>query len=580
MKKVTLSILLFIVLGSLAFAQPFVHKDSWRADAASSQSGGAVTLGSLSGSRTFNPFVTGEQDEIFTRSFYSVALIQRDPETRQWIPFAAESFVQSESGLTVDVTLRSGVKWSDGEDVTADDYLFYYTAVVDEEVGSPRASDWFVGDDLITVEKTGDMSLRFTFPQADRTAFATVQTYPAPDHVLGEIYRNEGAEGLKAAWGTEIDVSETVWAGPWVPTSYSPDERYVFERNSYFGEWNVDEAGNPLPYLDTVNYIVAEQDAQLNLYVAGELDIYTPNNLDAVGVVAQAINNGELDAVVLENLYPQAGTTFYVFNWNQASNPVKESYFQNPDFRRAMSHLTPRDALVDLVYGGAASPAFSPVGPSFVYWYPNNPTSYGFDPEAALSLLAGIGFSEKNDDGWLVDADGNVLEWKLTTNAGNQNRENEIQIIADTMREYGVKVETEALEFSLLVDQLLATGDDRPFDAILIGFGASTEDWPFFEGIFSCTGQFHMWNQAGDCINPQELLVAKLVQKGRGTIDDDAAREIGYDIMENFAALQPIVYTTSVGINASWLSRVGGELPDALFSPFNATRDLVTTYLK
>lgn len=578
MKKIVLSLVL--ALASLGLAQPFVHLDSWRADAASSQSGGVATLATLSGSRTFNPFVTGEQDVIFDRSFYSVPLITRDPATRQWIPFAASSFEQSADGLTVDVTIRDGLKWSDGEAVTADDWLFYYTAVIDEEVGSPRASDWFVGEDLIVLEKTGDLSLRFTFPKADREAIATVATYPAPDHVLGTVYRDGGAEALKAAWGTEIDVSETVWAGPWVPTSYLADERYVFERNPYFGEWNVDESGTALPYLDGLNYVVGEQDAQLNLYIAGELDIYTPNNLDAVGVVAQAINNGEIDAVVLENLYPQAGTTFYVFNWNQASNPFKQEVFGNPDFRRAMSHLTPREALVDLVYGGAASPAYSPVGPSFVYWYPEQPKAYAFDPEAALELLAGIGFNSTNEDGWLVDADGNVLEYLLTTNAGNQNREQEIQIIADTMREYGVKAETQALEFSLLVDQLLATGDDRPFDAILIGFGASTEDWPFFEGIFSCTGTFHMWNGSGDCVDPQERLVASLVERGRGTIDDEAAREIGYQIMDNFADLQPIVYTTSVGINASWLNRVGGELPDALFSPFNATRDLVTTYIK
>ena len=579
MRKVLLGFAV-LALVSMGLAQPFVHSNSWRADAASSKSGGAITLGVLSGSRTFNPFVTGEQDVIFDRSFYSVPLITRDPETRQWIPYAAESFTQSADGLTVDVTIREGIKWSDGESVTADDFLFYYTAVIDEAVGSPRASDWFIGDDLVLVEKTGDMSLRFTYPRADREAFATVATYPAPDHILGEIYRSGGAEALKAAWGTEIDVSQTVWAGPWVPTNYSADERYVFQRNPYFGEWNVDEAGNALPYLDTINYVVADLDAQLNLYIAGELDIYGPHNLDAVGVVAQAINNGEIDATVLENLYPQAGTTFYVFNWNKISEPVKQSYFQNPDFRRAMSHLTPREAIVDLVYGGAASPAYSPVGPSFVYWYPENPKAYAYDPEAALSLLAGIGFSQKNADGWLTDADGNVLEFKLTTNAGNSNRENEIQIIDDTMREYGVNVENEALEFGLLVEQLLSTGDDRPFDAILIGFGASTEDWPFFEGIFGCTGQFHMWNQSGDCINAQELLVAKLVQNGRGTIDDEAARQIGYEIMDNFADLQPIIYTTSVGIHASWLNRVGGEMPDALFSPFNGTRDLVTTYLK
>jgi len=71
-----------------------------------------------------------------------------------------------------------------------------------------------------------------------------------------------------------------------------------------------------------------------------------------------------------------------------------------------------------------------------------------------------------------------------------------------------------------------------------------------------------------------------LVRRGRSTIDDEAAREIGYKIMDNFAELQPIIYTTSTGLNASWLNDVGGELPENLFSPFNGTRDIVTTFRK
>ena len=575
-----LGLLFALVLTTGAMAEPFVYQDAWVADPAAAQSGGSAALATLSGSRTFNPFVTGEQDVIFDTSFYTVPLITRNPETRQWIPYAAKSFEQSEDGLTIDVVIRDGIKWSDGAPVTADDWIFYYTAVTDEEVGSPRASDWFVGDDLIIMEKTGDLSLRFVFPKPDREAISTVATYPAPNHVLGEIYRNEGAEGLKAAWGTEIDISTTVWAGPFVPTNYAADERYVFERNPNFGEWNVTESGTALPYLERLDYVVAEQDAQLNLYVAGELDIYAPNNLDSVGVVAEAIDSGDIDAQVFENLYPQAGTTFYVINWNKGDDPFKDELFKNPLFRQAMSHLTPREAIVDLVYGGNASPAYSPVGPSFTYWYPENPKAYPFDPEKALDILAGLGFTEKDADGNLVDADGNLIRWTLTTNSGNKNREGEIQIIADTMREYGVLVDTQPLEFGLLVDQLLSEGETRDFDAILIGFGASTEDWPFFEGIFSCTGQFHMFNRTGDCIDPQERLVAELVRRGRSTIDDEAARQIGYQIMDNFAELQPIIYTTSTGLNASWLNSVGGELPEELFSPFNGTRDIVTTYRK
>lgn len=582
MKRILLT---FFVLACAAIVTaeehgPFVWPSAWTTGEA--VLGGQFRDFELSGARTFNPFVTSESAVIFDVSFYTVPLIMRNPATRQWIPYAAESFEFSEDGLTAVVQVRKDMKWSDGEPVTAADFVFYYDGVVDDDVASARKEDWVIGEDLILLEATGEYELTFTFPKADRLAMNALQTYPVPDHILGEIYREGGAAALTAAWGLDSDVSETVWAGPFVPVIYDNDERTVFKKNPYFGEWNVDEQGNPQPLIDEVVYTVASQEAALNLYVGGELDVYGPNNLDALGVVAAAIDAGEIDAELYESVYSQAGTTFYVFNWNQASNPFKEKLFRSPAFRQAMSHLTPREAMVDLVHQGAAVPAYAPVGTPYTFWYPENPKTYPYNPEAALELLAAIGFSgEKSSDGCLVDADGNEIKFTLSTNAGNANREQEIQLIADAAREVGVCVDTLPLDFSLLVDQLTGVGDDRAFDAILIGFSGGQEDWPFFEGIFSCTGGFHMWNLSGDCLDPQERLVAALNQSGRGTLDDDEAQQIGYELMDAYAELQPMIYTTSGSLHRSWLTKVGGSYPESFWSSFNGTRhfSLSLTYI-
>lgn len=579
MKKTLIALVVLVFSAATVSAEPFVWPDAWTASPGEGTRGGDIRSSTLSGSRTFNPFVVAEQNVVMDRSFYQVPLILRDYVNRQWVPYAAESFEFDESGTVATVQVRQGMKWSDGEDITADDFVFYYTAIVDEEVGSPRKEDWVVGDGLVVLEKTGEYELTFTFPQPDRTAYSTLQTYPAPDHVLGEVYRQGGAEALIAQWGTDEDLSKTVWAGPHVPASYITDERFVFARNPYFDEWNVDERGNPVNFIDDYSYTVAGQDAQLNLYVGNELDFYSPNNLDSLGVVATAIDAGEIDATLLESVYPQASTTFYMFNWNKASDPFKQELFRNATFRQAMSHLTPREAIVDLVHQGAGVPAYSPVGRPYTFWYPEAPLTFPYDPAAASEKLASIGFTGETDaDGCLVDADGNALRFLLTTNAGNASREQTIQLIADAAREVGVCVDTQALDFSLLVDQLTGEGDDRAFDAILIGFGGDTEDWPFSQGIFSCTGGFHMWNLSGDCIDPQERLASVLNQRGRATLDDAAAQQIGYDLMDAFAELQPMIYTTSASLHSSWLNSVGGNLPEDLFSSFNGTRDVVLTY--
>lgn len=574
-----------LALTALAFGQPYEWNTAEElAEPELAQQGGRLNLATLSGTRTWNIVMGREQDDARDLGMEYAQLLNTDNRTLEWQPYAAESYEISEDGTVVTVTVREGVKWSDGDPITAADYLLFYTTTQDPAVESPNADAFVLGDDVIQIEMLDEMTLQYTFPRPTRTALFTVAvTYPVPDHILGEIYRNEGAEAFKEAWGTDTPLDELVWDGPFMVTQYSPDERYTLTRNPYFGEWNVDSNGTPLPYADEIQMTIAEQDAQLNLYLAGETDIYSPNSLDSVGVVANAINNGELDAELRPNLYPSTGWLFYVFNWNLASDPFKQELFRSRQFRQAMSHLTPRDAIVDLVFGGAAKPHFTPVAEANTLFYQplEDQVRFEFDPEAALDLLASIGFTERNSDGWLVDGEGNVLEYRLVTNAGNAVREQMIQVIADTQREYGVKVETEALDFSLLVDQLLSTGDDRPFEAIYISLGGGSIEWPFTEDIYSCqSGSLHMWNTSGDCIVAQEQLIGQLTRQGEGELDDAAAQEIASQVQDLMGELQPAITTVAQLAHASWASDVGGEYADDVVSAYNGTRSLVTTFKK
>ena len=580
MKKFLVSLLLVMSI-SAVFAQPFVWPNAWSAaEPGAATYGGTLRLATLSGSRTFNPFVSGESDEILDRSFYNMTLVIRDPATREFIPYMAESFSVSDDGLVIDMVIREGMMWSDGTPITSKDFLLYYEATVDEEVESPRYDSFLIGEELIQLEAPTDMSLRWTFPTQDREALASIASPPAPDHILGEIYREGGAEALKAAWGTETPLDETAWAAAFYPTGYSPDERYVFEKNPSYGEWNVDAQGNALPYADGIVTTIADNDAQLNLYIAGELDTISAPNADELSVIFNAIDNGDIDATVLDQIAQQTSTSLYVFNWNQADNPFKEVLFRNAEFRKAMSHLTPREALVDLVQAGEAVPAYHLISPAYEDWFNNDATAYPYDPEEATRLLAGLGFTERNDDGWLVDSDGNVLEFTLATIASNTDAVQTIQIIADAMREAGVKAETEPLEFSLLVDQLLSEGDSRPFDAIYIFFGGPNEDWPFSDAVLKCDAEFHMWNGSGECLTAQESLISKLATEGRSTLDDAEAQQIGYQIMEEFAQLQPIIYTTTSTFNFTWLNRLGGNYPVDIMSALTGTRTATLTFIQ
>lgn len=567
---------------SMAFAEPFVWPNAWTtAEPGEAQYGGTYRLYDISEIKTFNPAVTDTSTTFTGYWFDQAQLITRGPDSDEFVPYAASTFEVSEDGLTVNVTVRDNLKWSDGEVLDANDYYLTYLIETDVDTGSNGYDSWFIDGAPITVDLIDDHNLVYNFPAPDRQALPVVATSPMPAHIFGPVFESGGGAAVAELWGNNMDVTELVGAGPFVPTVHQLGERLLMERNPHFGDWNVDEQGNALPYLDAVSFTsVTDSDAGLNLYLAGELDAFGPRNLDDIGLIANSIQNGELDAEIHENISPVASSQFIVFNWNKASDPKKEQLFRNADFRRAMSHLTDREAMIDLVYQGSAEPMYSSVYQVYDFWVNNDAPRYEYDPEAALDLLAGIGFVERNANGFLVDADGWELGFTLTTNAGAVQREQIVQIFADAAREIGVNVNVLALDFNLMVGQLTSVGDDRDFDAILIGLTGGNRDWPFGSNVVPWGTNLHMYNMSETFVTPQELQLGRLYYQGRQELDTEAALEIAHELQVVESELAPVIYTVSPTAHASWLSHVRGNFPLEVASDAVGTRNIALTYFQ
>ena len=572
--------LVLLAFVTASFAKPFVWPAEWTVTpVGEAEYGGTIVDYVISDPRTFHPVLQSETNSVTDMMQFAV-LIRQGPDSDVWIPYAAESFVISEDDTVFDVVLREGLRWSNGRPITVQDYFTSYLLQTDPETGANKYDGWFLGGVQITLEITGENSLRFTFPSPDRTAFGTVALFPVPDWIFGEAYRSGGADAVNALWGTETKPSELVFNGPFVLSRFQPGERLVWVRNPHFGSWNVDAAERPLPYLSGRNQRIADGDAALNLFLSGEIDLFSPRTLDDLGVINVAVINGDVDAVVIEGYGAAGSSQFIVFNWNKASNPFLESVFRSAAFRQAMAHLVDREAIIELVYGGAAYPMYGGVYLPNAYWLDESVPHYPYDAERAVELLASIGFEERDDAGFLVDEGGQRLSFTLATNAGNQQREQITQIFADDARAVGVEVIVVALDFSLLVDQLLSVGDDRPFDAILIGLTGGSRTWPFGDSVYNCDGFLHMYNRSEACLTPEEFDIERLNRIGRQTLDTEAARAIGVEIQILEARLAPVLYTVSPHIHAAWSSHVLGELPREFMGAFTGTRQLVLTHVR
>lgn len=584
MKK-ALFVVAAMTLASVASAAPFVWPAKWSADAPrEAKRGGELRLSALSDYKTLNPFTTTEAGNIPALISNGSGLFTQDPTTDDFIPYMADGEAEiSNGGRRIVVDIRKGMKFSDGQEMTADDWVTTWKIHTDKEVGSNSYSNFFLANKPITVKKLGTYRLQFDFPSVSSTAISRISYTPWPDHIFGKAYTAGGAEAIKKMWTLNTDPDTIVSPGMWVLDSYRVGERAILKRNPQWGEWNKDSAGAALPYLDRVSYtIVKDVNAGQAAFLAGQIDVPTSlTTADQLSQIKRAIDGGQLKANLIPNVSPQASSTWITWTWNKSADPYKQKLFRDVRFRRAMSHLADRKAMVDLVYGGFGSPSYYSLYPIFEKaWAPATTPKYEYNLDQAAKLLSEIGYKKKDKDGWLVDAQGRRLEFNLSTNAGNNQREGLMKIFADTAKKIGVKVNTQAIDFNVLVNQLTSTGADRPFDAILLGLSNGGNVWPFGTNVVPCSGNLHSYNTSGKCLTSQESLMDKLYYQGDAELNLAKRKAIGAQLLKVETELQPVVYLASPNAHVAFNTRLGGEYPRNLMDAYYGSRAQALTFIK
>ncbi len=567
-----------------AFAAPFVWPASWSASKPSeAKRGGELRQGVLSDFKTFNPFTTTEAGNVpFLIGDSTSGLFTQDPTSGNFVPYMADGPAKVSNGnKRFVVTIRQGMKFSDGQEITADDWVTTAKIHKDDKVGSNSYDNFYINNKPINVTKLGKYQLQFDFPSVSAGAYVRMSYAPWPDHVFGKVYASGGAEAIKKMWTLSTPVNQIVSPGAWSIASYRAGERTVVKKNPYWGEWNKDSAGGALPYLDTQSFLVAKDlNGLLAQFLSGNVDLYNPDNADRLSQVKAAIDGKKLDATLLPNVSPNATSSWIVFNWNQAKNPSKQALFRNPKFRYAMSMLANRKAMVQLALGGVGSEVYTSVYPVFADWIPKDVKTYPYNPQMAAKLLSDLGYKKKDSQGWLVNSKGERLEFNLTTNSGNTIREQTARIFADEAKKVGVKVNFNPIDFNTLVDQLDSTGDNRPFDAILLGLSGGDNVWPFGSNVEPCGTNLHSFNGTPKCITPQETLATKLYNQGDQELDVTKRKAIGAKLVAVDSEMQGFIYLIATNYHVAYNNRVGGQYPRELMDAYYGSRATPLTFVK
>jgi peptide/nickel transport system substrate-binding protein len=282
-------------------------------------------------------------------------LVEFDPETDEIGPGVAESWEVSDDGRTYTFTLRDGVVFQDGSEMTSEDVAWSLNRTLN--INHPDGASFLLAG-IETIDTPDPQTVVVTIAEADSTFLArlnyTVATvlpsdsdvYAAPEERLEAAGDDDAAgEALLDEAESFITREQVVGTGPYELTDYQPGVSMTLERFAdYWGE---------APAIDTIRIQFFESTTQMrNALAAGEIDM-AMNDLDPTETASLEEEEG------IEVLSEPGGRTSYiVFD-------VTQEPFTDPAVRRTMAALIDRERIVEEAFQGQAQPLFSMLPESY-----------------------------------------------------------------------------------------------------------------------------------------------------------------------------------------------------------------------
>ncbi len=503
--------------------------------------GGEIRFVLNSDPKTLNPALAQETSSTAVLSDLFTGLTKTDLKTMQVVPDLAEIWEEKEDGRVYIFHLRRNVRWSDGEPFTAEDVVFTYGDIYLNPQIPNSTGDMFRGilksqEDIKNfVRKIDKYTVEFRLPEPFAPFLNALSAPILPKHKL-ERFVKEG--NFMTAWNVNTDPKDIVGTGPYRLKRYIKGVMVEYEANSYYYEY--DNSNRQLPYIRRkIGYIVQDPDTALLKYSLGEIDY--------MGVRAQdVLFMSRVKKTSLYDLGPTPSTTFLVFNQNPNSKVPKYKlrWFQNREFRRAISHTIDREGMCYLVYNGLADPLYGPITPANRPYYTEGlfPV-YEYNLKKARAILESLGFKDRNGDGWLEDPEGNTLEIVLLTNAGNKEREAMGNMIKEDLEKIGIKVIFRPIDFNSLVSRL--TSQPYDWEAVIIGLTGSM-DPHFGRNVWHSSGTLHMWNPRQSKPQTQwEKEIDELFDLGAKETSFEKRAEIYRKAYRIIAEEQPMIFLTT-----------------------------------
>jgi peptide/nickel transport system substrate-binding protein len=530
--------------------------------------GGRLVLASAGNPKTFNPLLGNESSSnAVLRPMFSDCWAFNNGRQEEE-PGLCSAYSRSEDGLTYTFTLREGIRWSDGHPITTDDFEFSYGVLMDPVIPNSDRDIFNEGTDehgmplFPKFTKIDSRNFQFTLHRPDVLFQYTAGSVSVMPRHRWEAAYKEGR--FLSVMGVDTPLDLLVVSGPFIVTNYEPGKRVVMARNPYY--WKVDQAGNRLPYLDELEFlIVPDQSAALQRFEAGETHLHEVRAGDYERLKRQESTSD----FRLVDLGPSFNTNFLMLNLDDRKRAdgtpfveaKKLNWFRRKNFRKAISHAIDRQSIVRNVMGGRGQPLWAYTSPANRKWHSDKTKKYPYDLEKAAQLLSAEGF--KKIDGKLYDLKQRHVEFSMMTNAESDTRIKMLNYIKQDLLRLGISAHIRPTPFNQVVSALR---ESRAFDVILLGWGTSIPPDPSFSrNVLFSGGQSHSWNPAQQ--KPATIWESKideLLRKNTSTADYAERKRYSDEIFSIFSDFQPQIQLVVGHDAASARKRVGNFRPSAL----------------
>lgn len=422
--------------GGLAPAQPVTMRIGW---------GGSPD--------TLNPgaAVLAESYTIFGLVFDTLYQLQLDGSFKLSL---AESVSVSEDGLVHTFKIRDGVKFHDGQTLTAEYVKFSYDLYANTE-GYPWMGDYTTYFE--SVEATDNNEVVITLSEAIPNLDAQlVFLYVLPKH----IWENEDA--------VEFENVAMIGSGPFKMLEYTQNEFVRLGANTdYFGT---------VPKVNEVIFQTFEnQDALVQSIKTGQTDMITEMPNTAVEGLREDAN---IEVVTGAPFSP--GVTDIIINQVTPENcPPDDGVCSghpallDRNVRLALAHATDKQQIIDVVLLGLGTPGTALLPDGLGVWYNSNIQDYEFDTAKANQILDDAGYADTDGDGVREMPDGSQpLTFRLNWPSDSIDAPRMAELLSEMWGEVGITLEAQAMDPDALTSVCCPAFD---FDIMIWGWGSDPD---------------------------------------------------------------------------------------------------------